>query len=201
MHITCTSLSKTSLSEKGCLVQQLALRGSPGQGQSLGTVAFRGAGGQGITAGETLLHKEFMRAKKLGQGMHRSRDLRKISTESLAESGHYWTKVPDLVFHRTVLYQIHVSSYRFHVTLGFWIQVSRLENWNEGYCKRKITVCSYSLLVPRSIKIMMMTRSEFLQIKWESWFPPTCLKGNNNYSTELTPNHFGMYSNIVSIQP
>lgn len=119
LHITCTSLSKTSLSEKGCLVQQLALRGSPGQGQSLGTVAFRGAGGQGITAGETLLHKEFMRAKKLGQGMHRSRDLRKISTEGLAESGHHWTKVPDLVFHRTVLYQIHVSSYRFHVTLGF----------------------------------------------------------------------------------
>lgn len=122
LHITCTGLSQTSLSEKGLLVQQLALSGSPGQGQSPGTAAFRGAGGQGTTAGETLLHKEFMRAKKLGQGMHRSRDLRKISTGGSAESGHHWTKVPDLFFHRTVPHQIYVSSYRFHVTLSFQIQ-------------------------------------------------------------------------------
>lgn len=38
-------------------------------------------------------------------------------------------------------------------------------------------------------------------MNWESWLPPTCLQGSNNYSTELTSNHFGMYSNIVSIQP
>lgn len=113
--------------------------GSPGQGQSPCTAAFRGAWGQGITAGETLLHKEFMRARKLSQGMDKSRDLRKISTGGWGKNRHHGAELPQSFFHWTVLHQIHVFSYRFHVTLSFLIPVSRLENWNEGFWKRVIT--------------------------------------------------------------
>lgn len=122
LHITCTGLSQALLPERGWHVQQLGLSGSPGQGQSLCTAAFRGVWGQGITAGETLLHKELMRVAKLSQGMDRSRDFRKISTGGSAENRHRWAEVPDQFFHRTVLHQIHVSSYRSHVTLSFLTQ-------------------------------------------------------------------------------
>lgn len=119
---TCPGLYQAWLSQKGWLVQQLALSGSPGQGQSLCTAVFKGTWGQATTAGKTLLHQEFMKAGKLSQGMVRSRDLLKISAGGMAESRHHWAEVPDPFFHRKVLHQIHVFYYRFHVTLSFLIE-------------------------------------------------------------------------------
>lgn len=84
--------------------------GSPGQGQSPCTAAFREVWRQGTTAGETLLHKEFMSARNLSQGMDKSRDLRKISTGGLGENRYHGAELPQSFFHWTVLHQIHVLS-------------------------------------------------------------------------------------------